>query len=226
MAFPRRFKREIWYLRLPSGEVEIVTANALQRAFECGLVDVRTSVRAFGAHAWTTMAEAAELEVPGSPSWASLSAMAFDAPAADLGGGAPWQSRQDMDPRAFKPSRTRAVVAVFASVSLIAIALLGGEVAASPSVKRAAIVPQPLSFEVARPPMRELLRTPKGEDERLTKDQRRRLRELDYVTSTQRRKASSPTPFLPKQRVRSSEDPFARSTRATASPGDPLDGSI
>lgn len=231
MAFPRRFKREIWYLRLPSGEIEIVTPTALQRAFECGLVDVRTPVRAFGAHTWTTMAEAAQLDVPGSPSIASLAPMAFDAPAADLGAGALWQSRKDVDPRAFKPSRAPALAALLISVSFVGVALLGADADASNSLSGTAESTSLTCTTRARPPMHDLLRAVKPEAERLTEDQKRRLRELDAITRTQRPRASSRTPLLGAHRVPSSGvltsiDPFASGLKTGASRGDPLDGSL
>ena len=151
--------------------------------------------------------------------------MASDAPAADLSDGVLWQSRQDVDPRVFRSSRSGVVVGLVACVSLFVIALLGGEVAASPSLARAGVVTSRSSLEVARPPIPELLRTPKWQEERLTKDQQRLLRELDYVTRTQRRKTSSPTP-PPQRRMRMSVDPFAHSAQGRGGRGDPLDGSL
>ena len=225
MAFPRRFKREIWYLRLPSGEIEIVTPTALQRAFECGLVDVRTPVRAFGAHTWTTMAEAAELDVPGSPWIASFAPMAFDVSAADLGAGAQWQSRRDVDPRAFKPSRAPALFALLISVSFVAVALLGANADASTSLPQAATITSLKCSAHAPSPIHDLLRAAKPEG-RLTADQKKRLRELDNVTRTQRPKASSQTPLLQKHGARRSDDPFEGSAHSGASRGDPLDGSM
>ena len=138
MSFPRRFKKQVWYMRIPSGEVEIVTAAELERAFDCGLVDARTPVRAFGAHTWTTMMEAAELPAPTAASMASLSPTAFDAPAADLVDGATWQSRSDVDPRTFKPSKTPAIAAVLITAAFVAAALLGPDLPRSPAPERVA----------------------------------------------------------------------------------------
>lgn len=227
MSFPRSFKKQVWYMRLPSGEVEIVTADALQRAFDCGLVEARTPVRAFGAHTWTTMLEAAELPVSAAPTMASLSPMAFDAPAADLGDGAPWQSRTDVDPKAFKPSKAPAVVAILVSAAFVAVAVLGGKLPQNPALERVAAASSLAAVQpvhVSRPDIREMLRTPKSEEDRLTGDQKRRLSEIDYTTRTRGRKVHSLTPLLPKRGVRPSEDPFAH--KAGASTGDPLDGSF
>lgn len=226
MSFPRSFKKQVWYMRLPSGEVEIVTAAELERAFHCGLVEARTPVRAFGAHTWTTMLEAAELPVPAGTSMASLSPIAFDAPAADLGDGAPWLSRTDVDPRAFKPSKAPAVLAIFVSAAFVAAAVLGSKLPRSPALERVAAASSLTSMpavRVSRPDVREMMRTPKSEEERLTSDQKRRLREIDYTTRMHGRKVHSLTPLLG---TRPSEDPFSRRAKPGAHSGDPLDGSF
>src|SRR5690348_17043775 len=67
MAFPRGFRGQTWFVQLPSGEIEVVSSSALERAFQCGLVDARTPVRAFATPLWTTLGDAASLE-EGEPS--------------------------------------------------------------------------------------------------------------------------------------------------------------
>jgi hypothetical protein len=231
MAFPRSFKRETWYLRLPSGEIEVATATSLQRAFDCGLVDFRTPVRAFGSHTWTTMLEAAKLEVPASPAL-SLSPIALDTPAADLV-EVHWQSRNEVDPKAFKHSRTTPVlVALLASCALAAVALFGDKVPvlasnASMQLEAASVIPvtprEPRSAQTTKHDL-ESLPTTKNTEPRWTKVQRHRLAELDYVTRTQRPKSSFVKPLLPKPGA--SEDPFARKSTNVSRRGDPLDGSL
>lgn len=232
MAFPRSFKKQVWYLRLPSGEIEVVTPDELQRAFDCGLVEARTPVRAYGAHTWITMAEAAELPAPDPRSMASLSPLALDAPAADLDDGAPWRSRRDVDPQAFRPSRAPVLGALLLSVAFVALAVLGGNVPQPGPLERAAaaaaIAPAAPSFRASRPPMPELLHREEAAPEvaRLTKAQKRRLRKLDYVTRTYGRKVVAPALRPSKRRRRAFDDPFARTSNAPARRGDPLDGSF
>jgi hypothetical protein len=224
MAFPRRFKKEIWYLRLPSGEVELATADALQRSFECGLVDHRTPVRAFGAHTWITMQEAAELAVPPSPSMASLSPTACDPPAIDLDAGARWQSRGDIDPKAFKPSRIPAVVALMLSGAFLGFALLRADPPLSPAMQALqqppAIAPLP---KFSRPPIVEeqhVARKPMPE--RWTREERHRFAELEYLSRLNAPKSSRPSRPVLKPMP---DDPF-RNAQAQPRHGDPLDGSI
>jgi hypothetical protein len=229
MAFPRRFKKETWYLRLPSGEVEIATATALQRAFECGLIDLRTPVRAFGTHVWITMQEAAELSPPASRLGGSLSPTALDSPAPDLASGAIWSSRSDVDPERFKPSRIPAIVVLLASAAFVCLVLVG-ETARGPSTS-AALQQFPTAapttmVKLAPPPIRERLHTPSRDTERLTKEQKHRLAELDYVTRTQRPTSSLARPLVSKTATRSPNDPFSRTAFTVASRGDPLDGSL
>lgn len=228
MAFPRRFKKELWYLRLPSGEVDIATATGLQRAFECGLVDLRTPVRAFGANVWTTMREAAELSIPPGSSIASLIPTSFDAPVAvDLVDGTPWQSRRDVDPKAFKPSRLPVLLGAVLTVAFAGVAFFEGDAikAASASDIEPAKVVNTVTHG-SRREIREQLHTPnRPPGPRFTKDQRHRLAELDYITRTQRPKTSIVKPLVVKPGPARSEDPFQSGTRAPLR-GDPLDGSI
>ena len=82
----------MWFMRLPTGEVELTADGDLERAFRAGLVDARTPVRAVGSNMWTTLGEAAELSladtVPISP----------EPPASDLESGARWHIRRGSDP--------------------------------------------------------------------------------------------------------------------------------
>ncbi len=141
------------------------------------------------------MLEAAQLETPVSLAMTSVSPMALDVPAADLADGLRW-SRSEVDPKAFKPSRTApALAALLASCVLVAVSLLGAEVpalVANASLQQEVTVMPvaPAPRKVARPAARvlELLRATKVVEARLTPDQKRRLLERDCATRTQRPK--------------------------------------
>ncbi len=60
---------ELWYVRLPNGDVHHVTVDQLDTAFEAGHVDADTLVLADGSTQWTRLGEAAGLddEAPPTP---------------------------------------------------------------------------------------------------------------------------------------------------------------
>ncbi len=53
---------ELWRVQLSTGEIRMMTIDALDRAFDEGLIDARVPVLPPGASAWTTLGEAAGLE--------------------------------------------------------------------------------------------------------------------------------------------------------------------
>ena len=53
---------ELWRVQLSTGEIRMMTIEALDEAFEQGLIDARVPVLPPGASAWTTLGEAAGLE--------------------------------------------------------------------------------------------------------------------------------------------------------------------
>jgi len=125
MAFPRSFKNEIWFMRLPSGEVEVTTAGDLESAFRCGLADARTPVRSVSSTIWTTLAEVAEIDTCDSHSLGSLLPVAVDEPAADLVSGASWRVRPDDPSHALRSGAGRFLRGV-ALVGVLAMAAFGG----------------------------------------------------------------------------------------------------
>ena len=216
-------------MRLPSGEVELIPATALQRAFECGLVDSRTPVRAFGAHTWTTLDVAAELA---DASLGSFAPLAMDAPAPDLNDGAIWRSRSDIDPKSFRPRKTPLLGALAAAAVVGVIGFFGlrlpandldTHIAAAQAAERAHRAADP-AIRVAPAPPPELLHTARRFEQRLSAEQRKRLREADYarraVTKPGRHKPSASALF-----ANPTNDPMTAST-AGADRWDPLNGAL
>jgi hypothetical protein len=188
MAFPRSFKNETWYMRLPSGEVELVTANVLERAFQCGLVDARTPVRSVAAPVWVPLQEAAELD-PGPPmSMTSLSPMALETALSDEEVGARWLVRErDLDPRAVRASRLPILGGALALVAAVAVVALGIGQPTNDLASHVAAANAPMAIEVtsaaprpSRPDVTEHEHPTRVFDERLTAAQRWKLRDLDY----------------------------------------------
>ena len=230
MAFPRQFSNQIWYLQIPSGEIEIATSDALKSAYKCGLVDLRTPVRAFGAHAWQTMQEAADIEVPAEPSMVSLTPVAFSSPPPVLEEAMTRQSRVDVDPKAFKPSRRPAIfTAVGVAACLLAFGLGKGNLRAAAAGTsfddEVTVKPMTVAAKPAPRPVREMVHTSNHRDApKFTKAERWKLQNLDFITRTQRPKSATfntmtqkPLPGAPK-----SEDPFSHG----GAKGDPLDGAL
>lgn len=237
MAFNRKFKTETWFMRLPSGEIEIAQASALERAFRCGLVDGRTPVLAVGGKVWTTLAEAAELETP--PMSVFPDALETGEPAADLANGAPWHIRNEDDETHFRAATKRSRYAVLGIAIAAVLASTGLGVAWADSNGSLTV---PMQTEVrapgAAPPaaprairsvkdMEDVPHHSQRDLERLSKEQQRRLRELDLARrmrgddqrDARRIKAGKPivTPY-----AEVATDPFARSV----SPFDPLNGAL
>ena len=238
MAFNRKFKTETWFMRLPSGEIEITDATALERAFRCGLVDGRTAVLAVGAKVWTTLAEAAELETP--PMSVFPDALETGEPAADLANGAPWHIRNEDDETNFRVATKRSRYAVLGIAIAAVLASTGVGVAWADSN---GVLTVPLQTEMrahahahAHAASRALRNAKDMEDvphhsqrdlERLSKEQQRRLREIDLARRMRgddkrdaRRIAAGKPIVTPYAEV--SNDPFAKSVSAF----DPLNGSL
>ncbi len=237
MAFNRKFKTETWFMRLPSGEIEIVDATALERAFRCGLVDGRTAVLAVGGKVWTTLAEAADLETP--PLSVFPDALETGEPAADLANGAQWHVRDEADETRFRDASKRSRSGVIAIAIAAVLASTGLGVAWADSTGAMTI---PMQNEARAPGSPEpaparAIRKGKGMDdvphhskrdlERLSKEQQRRLREIDLARRMRgddkrdaRRIAAGKPIVTPYSEVVT--DPFAKSVSAF----DPLNGSL
>jgi hypothetical protein len=55
---------ELWFVKLPNGDVHHVTVDQLDTAFEAGHIDANTLVLAEGSSQWTRLGEAAGLDEP------------------------------------------------------------------------------------------------------------------------------------------------------------------
>lgn len=58
---------ELWFVKLPNGDVHHVTVDQLDTAFEAGHIDVNTLVLADGSSEWTRLGEAAGLDEEPAP---------------------------------------------------------------------------------------------------------------------------------------------------------------
>lgn len=197
-------------MRLSTGEIELVTAEGLERAFECGLVDVRTPVRSASTPIWTTLGEAAGFEDDVTPSFPSLSPVAIEERVTVPPDGE-WQVRRYVDARSFEVGRGRTYAVIFAAaLALVLGGVIGKQLTADARAERATAgqvadtalrVASPASM--APPPVAELLPEAAPKPERLTDDQKRRLRELDAAqrlkakTSKRRWRKTSGTPLTP-----------------------------
>jgi len=237
MASSLKLQTDTWFMRLPSGEIEIVEASALERAFHCGLVDSRTPVLAVGSHVWTTLGEAADLDDPPM----SIMPEALDEPAADLANGAQWHVRTVEDDTRFRDATKRSRYGVLGLVILaICTAGLGvawADVDGGTSASTASMKTEARAVEAADPALAKAIRNVRAAEEvphhskrdleRLTKEQQRRLRELDLARRMRgddkrdaRRIAAGKPIVVPYENV--SADPFGKSV----SPFDPLNGSL
>ncbi|MBX3186004.1 MAG: hypothetical protein KF819_03270 [Labilithrix sp.] len=239
MAFPRSFKRETWFMRLPTGEVEIASAAELERAFRCGLADARTPLRAVGSHVWTTLADAAEIDTSEERCLGSLLPVALEEPAPDLDSGAPWRVRAD-DAAPARPAAARAGLVIGTMVAAASAALLivasarATDRSAEDAGRRAASSIGETSPPVASRPIspgHDLERYAEPEAEsRLTESQVRRLRELDAVRRAveaanphrTKRAVTSRTPLVPPNDSQASRSPFTNGGH----PMDPLNGAL
>jgi len=209
MAFPRSFKNETWFMRLPTGEVEVVTASALERAFRCGLADARTPVRSVASPVWTTLAEAAEIDTSDPRAPGSLLPVALDEePAADLASGKPWQVRTEVDPRTFRSSAGRIVTGA-AALACVALVALGASRAPDVSASRATSAMGRGDGDAAHPrapagvvDARELHRPTKDEPQGAASsaEVERRLREMDALRRAN--EAAAPRPLVHPKRSR------------------------
>lgn len=230
-------------MRLPTGEIEVVTASALEDAFRCGLADARTPVRSVGSPVWRALAEVADVETSDPRRLGSLLPVSLEEPAADLENEEAWKIRRELDTSTLKPGLRRFAGAALAVVGCIALAVFGGaklseqasaerfaEVHLARQVAAAANAPVPH----ATPELQEVLRTmPDDPDEPSRRHAiERRLREMDLMrrmneaanphrTERQRAKRSR-TPVEPPVGWGSTPSPFTESGNRL----DPLNGAL
>lgn len=242
MAFSRSFKNQTWFVRLPSGEIEVSTAAALERSFKCGLVSARAPVRAVGANLWTTLGEAAGLD-PDAPAHSSLSPMALDTPEGPPPSLMPddpdlYRRGPAFDERAFRPrvGRITATFLAVASVAGLAFGLVRYPNALFPSRAKLAEVGKTAAVLAAQPPPpAETMCVPGPPTDfigppppRLTEEQILRLREADYALrmsgehKSSLRRRRSRTPVEPPSRHHGKADPIQQNH----DPFDPLNGAL
>lgn len=150
----------LWRVQLSTGEIRTMTIEALDEAFNQGLIDARVHVLPPGASAWMTLGEAAGLDPEPPPDQApSLSPVAIP-PSSSTSRIA----NDDLDlPEEIvfaARSRRRAIFAGIAGVGALALALaviagkIGGSAPSSSSVNVAFAVeaPLPAAAEALPPP--------------------------------------------------------------------------
>ena len=163
---------ELWRVQLSTGEIRMMTIDALDRAFDEGLIDARVPVLPPGASAWTTLGEAAGLEDCPTEQSPSLSPLAISSPApsstatpdATTAGEETSSSLEDL-PDSFDelaPRRRRGLViggavgvgalALAATVALLA-GNLGSSVPAADVKAATAVEAPPPAVETLPPPV-------------------------------------------------------------------------
>lgn len=230
-------------MRLPTGEIEVVTASALEDAFRCGLADARTPVRSVGSPVWSALAEVAEIETSDPRSLGSLLPVSLEAPEADLENEQAWKIRREIDTSTMKPGRGRLALASMAIVGCIALAVVGGEklsqnasaerFAQAHLARRVAATPE-VPLPRATPERQEVLRALHDEQDDPVKRRaaERRVRELELIRRlkeaanphrTERQHAKrSKTPIEPPASWNPSSTPFTDG----GDPRDPLNGAL
>ena len=122
---------DLWRVQLMTGEVRVMSVDALDDAFQAGVITESTPVLPPGATAWTRLADAAGLDAPSHESNVpSVAPMAVSI-AESTGSATPYGARGDLslpdldldalEDEAFKPKRGR----VFAVIGLAAL-FVGG----------------------------------------------------------------------------------------------------
>jgi hypothetical protein len=115
---------EIWRVQLPTGELRAFSLDALDDAFQAGIVHGGTLVLAPGAATWAPLAEIAGLDAPESVMTPSLSPVAISTDAYQLASLPPPapvpMDLGDLSDDALKPKRGRFAFAGVAFVAAVA----------------------------------------------------------------------------------------------------------
>jgi len=219
---------EIWRVQLPTGEVRALSLDALDDAFQSGLITEATPVLAPGATAWTKLADAAGLDAPApapemmAPSVAPIAVNVGPEsmpPSLDL-------ASLDLDEPSFKRSKGRTFAIIGAAVLLVgglgfAATRVGGmAVGASTNALVA-----PNAAAAAPPPAAESLpEASKGST--LTEEQKARLAEADKAREAREAQKRKDRPAPP---VRGGSRPAGKSSQPFTNSGnkyDPLNGAL
>jgi hypothetical protein len=199
---------ELWRVQLGTGEIRLMTLDALDHAFNEGHIDARVPVLPPGASSWTTLGEAAGLEddVPRSMDTPSLSPVAISGPrsVAPPALGSEPGSALDLDlPDTFDELRPRrrsrifgGVAAAGAAAVMLAVvaARLGSSMPTTSDVKAAAVQAPPAAVETI-PTKAEAKEEAKavetGGNQGLSDWQKRMLLDADKARETKARARSS-----------------------------------
>ena len=225
-------ERDLWRVQLPTGEVRAMTLDALDEAFQAGLVDERSPVSAPGTTTWTTLADVAGIEPESSSSATpSLSPVATDLapPSGALVVPPPAEASLDLDldldAAALQPKKGRAVA--FIALGLVAAAGLAfaatrvGAFAASASNALVAPVEEKAAG-AAPPPVSTVFEPAEGTSGKpsLTEEQKQRLLEADKARESSRK---AKTPAAPARAPRGKgSSPFVNG----GDKYDPLNGAL
>ena len=192
---------ELWRVQLGTGEVRVMSLDALDDAFQSGLIDESTPVLPPGAVAWTKLADAAGLDAPAapppSPSGRAGEAQVDNVPSiaplavslSDTGKATPYGQSpyalpdldiDSMHDEAFKPRKGR--VFAFIGVAVILAGGLGfaatkmGNIASSATNSLSAA---PEKAAAAAPPPAAVDVPPASPGKTLTDEQKAKLAEAD-----------------------------------------------
>lgn len=229
---------DLWRVQLVAGEVRAMSLDALDDAFQSGLITETTPVLPPGATAWTKLAEAAGLDAPQAdanvPSVAPMAVTVADS----TGDATPFAPSRglpadlDLDAlpdEAFKPKKGR----IFAVVGL-AVLLLGGVGLAASRVDIAANAQSSLSAQAANkaaaaaPPPAAVDVNEAAPAKTLTEEQKAKLAEADKAreaaAAAREAKRAKDRPSAPAKR-----GPREKSTTPFVNGGnkyDPLNGAL
>lgn len=235
---------DLWRVQLATGEVRVMSLDALDDAFQSGLITESTPVLPPGGTAWTKLADAAGLDAPGADAGEGPGNVPSVAPMAvsiaeSTGDATPYSqspySLPDVDldsmhDEAFKPKKGR----VFAVIGL-AIVLVGGlgfaatragdisssasnSLSAVPAEKAAAAAPPPAAVDI----------NTAAPAKTLTDEQKAKLAEADKAreaaAAAREAKRAKDRPWGPTRR-----GPRAKSSQPFVNGGskfDPLNGAL
>ena len=184
---------DLWRVQLMTGEVRVMSVDALDDAFQAGIITESTPVLPPGATAWTRLADAAGLDAPSHESNVpSVAPMAVSI-SESTGDATPYGARTDLslpdldlealEDEAFKPKRGR----VFAVIGLAALFAGGLGFAATRMGNIAGVAQSSLSAPkaaAAAPPPAAVDLNEAAPAKALTEEQRAKLAEADKARAT------------------------------------------
>jgi hypothetical protein len=195
---------ELWRVQLASGEMRIMTLDALDEAFQAGTIDASTKVLAPGADTWSALGDVAGLdgdaaEAPASEGVPSLSPMAADIPSShgsrvstepvDLSAYDPSfrvPADFEIDENALKTSKGRVGALIGAGVlAVVGLLFLGAKVAGNLEGAAAsnAMRPSAAGAPAAAVDVMDI----DARAKQLSEDQRKRLLEADKARESTRK---------------------------------------